>query len=142
MGPLSALTLALGFTTPSAIGKETYPGCTGRRAVAHAQAQRYALIVSDYFIIYYSAAIAASYKDWLSAGVTLQLVHGTAKFSQAVWSGPSMGTDPANDSIANVDVSSPVDPDRGLRRQRAARFRSWRWGCRIARASTSWRTAR
>ena len=31
VGRLSALTLALGFTTPSAIGKETYPGTTERR---------------------------------------------------------------------------------------------------------------
>ena len=108
VGPLSSLTLALGFTTPSAIGKETYPGThppTAPLPIDQA-GQRYALISSDYFIVYYSAAVAASYKSWLSAGVTFQLVHGTAKFSQAVWSGPAMGTDPTNDSVANVDVTS------------------------------------
>lgn len=108
LGPLSALTVALGFTTPSAIGKETYPGT--HRPVpplpTEQDPQRYALMSSDFFIIYYSAAIAASFKDWLSAGVTFQLVHGTAKFSQAVWSGAGAGTDPTNDSIANVDVTS------------------------------------
>lgn len=108
VGPLSALTVALGFTTPSAIGKETYPGT--HRPVpplpTEQDPQRYALMSSDFFIIYYSAAIAASYHDWLSAGVTFQLVHGTAKFSQAVWSGGAAGTDPTNDSIANVDVTS------------------------------------
>ncbi len=108
MGPLSALTVALGFNTPSAIGKETYPGThPPTPPLPPDQAgQRYALMSSDFFIIYYSAAVAASYKDWLSAGVTFQLVHGTAKFSQAVWSGPAMGTDPTNDSIANIDVTS------------------------------------
>ena len=105
VGWLSSLTLALGFTTPSAIGKETYPGPPATPDAA----QRYALIASDYFIIYYSAAIAASYK-WFSAGVTLQLVHGSAKFSQAAWSGPYMGTDTFYDAIANVDVSNTVVP--------------------------------
>jgi long-subunit fatty acid transport protein len=42
--------------------------------------------------------------------VTLQLVHGSAKFSQAVWSGTSSGTDPFQDSVANVDVSNGVVP--------------------------------
>ncbi len=112
VGPLSALTVAAGFTTPSAIGKETYPGTRPPMPpLPVGQAgQRYALINSDYFIIYYSAAIAASYKDWLSAGVTLQLVHGSAKFSQAVWSGSGPGTDPFQDSVANVDVSSDWIP--------------------------------
>ena len=112
VGPLSSLTLALGFTTPSAIGKETYPGSLkADMPLPDAQdPQRYALINSDYFIIYYSAAIAASYKDWFSAGVTLQLVHGSAKFSQAVYSGTTVGTDPAFDAIAKVDVSNTIVP--------------------------------
>jgi long-subunit fatty acid transport protein len=105
VGRLSSLTLALGFTTPSAIGKENYPGPPATPDAA----QRYALIASDYFIIYYSAAIAASYK-WFSAGVTLQLVHGSAQFSQAAWSGPYMGTDTFYDAIAHVDVSNTVVP--------------------------------
>jgi long-subunit fatty acid transport protein len=100
-GRLSNLTLALGATGPSAIGKESFrPG----------GAQRYALISSDYFIAYYSAAIAARFTRWISAGVTIQLVKGSAKFSQAVWSGTSMGTGPENDSIAKVDVTSPFIP--------------------------------
>ena len=106
VGPLSGLTLALGLDTPSAIGHETYPGPPANPDAA----QRYALLSSDYFIVYYSAAVAASFHDWLSAGVTLQLVKGTAKFSQSVWSGPFMGTDPVQDSIAHVDVASPVIP--------------------------------
>jgi len=112
VGPLSALTVAIGFTTPSAIGQESYPGThpPAMPLPAAQDPQRYAIMSTDYFIIYYSAAIAASYKDWLSAGVTLQLVHGSAKFSQAVWSGPYMGTDPAFDAVANVDVSNTVVP--------------------------------
>ena len=101
VGPLSGLTLALGATGPSAIGKETYPD---------GGAQRYSLTKSDYFIAYYSGAIAASIRDWLSAGVTMQLVKGTAKFSQAVWSGPFMGTDQTQDSIAQIDVVSDFIP--------------------------------
>ena len=106
VGPLSGLTLALGFDTPSAIGRESYPGPPANPDAA----QRYALLSSDYFIVYYSAAVAASYHDWLSAGVTFQLVQGTAKFSQSVWSGTFMGTDHFHDSIAHIDVSSPVIP--------------------------------
>jgi long-subunit fatty acid transport protein len=103
VGPLSGLTLALGATGPSAIGKETYPD---------GGAQRYSLTKSDYFIAFYSGAIAASIRDWLSAGVTMQLVRGTAKFSQAVWSGTFMGTDPTglNDSVAHIDVTSDFIP--------------------------------
>jgi len=100
-GKLPNLTLALGATGPSAIGKESYDP---------AGAQRYSLIASDYFIAYYSAAVAASFNRWLSAGVTLQWVKGSAKFSQAVYSGLAMGTDPGNDSIAHIDVSSPFIP--------------------------------
>jgi long-subunit fatty acid transport protein len=112
VGWLSSLTLALGFTTPSAIGKQTYPGSLdAKMQLPDTQdRQRYALINSDYFIIYYSAAIAASYKDWLSAGVTLQLVHGSAKFAQAVYSGPFVGTEPGYDAIAKVDVSNTIVP--------------------------------
>jgi len=111
VGWLSSLTLALGFTTPSAIGKQTYPGSLdAKMPLPDAQdPQRYALIFTDYQIIYYSAAIAGSYK-WFSAGVALQLVHGSAKFAQAVWSGPFPGTDPAYDAIATVDVSNTVVP--------------------------------
>jgi long-subunit fatty acid transport protein len=49
--------------------------------------------------------VAASYKDFLSFGVTAQTIAGTAKFSQAAWSGTTAGTNPASDSIANIDVS-------------------------------------
>ena len=106
IGPLSGLTLALGGTGPSAIGKETFPGPPATPAAA----QRYSLLHSDYFIAYYSAAVAASFHKWLSAGVTVQAVKGTAKFSQSVWSGTGVGTDPTQDSIANIDVSSPFIP--------------------------------
>jgi hypothetical protein len=105
VGPLSGLTVALGLTTPSAIGRLSYPGPP---SVPDA-AQRYALIDSDYFIVYYGAAVGASWR-WLSAGVTVQLAQGTAQFSQAVWSGAGVGTDPFQDSIAHIDVSSPVIP--------------------------------
>jgi len=112
LGALSSLTLAAGFTTPSAIGKQTYPGTTPPEAPLPADQapQRYALISTDYRIIYYSLAIAGSFRHWLSAGVTLQLVHGSAKFSQAVWSGTAPGTDPFFDSVADVDVSNGVVP--------------------------------
>jgi long-subunit fatty acid transport protein len=101
IGPLSGLTFALGATGPSAIGKERYPD---------QGAQRYALIQSDYFIGYYAGAVAASLGDWLSAGVTVQLVKGTARFSQAVWTGSAAGTDPGNDAVAHIDVASPFIP--------------------------------
>lgn len=101
VGPLSALTFALGATGPSAVGRLSYPA---------AGAQRYALIDSDYFIAYASAAVAASIGDRFNVGLTLQLVHGTAKFTQAVWSGSSTGTDPAFDAIAHVDVSNGIVP--------------------------------
>jgi long-subunit fatty acid transport protein len=101
IGPLSGLTFALGATGPSAIGKETYPD---------QGAQRYALIKSDYFIGYYGGAVAASYGRWLSVGVTFQLVKGTARFSQAVWTGPAAGTDPAQDAVAHIDVASGFIP--------------------------------
>jgi len=97
VGPLPGLTLALGATGPSAIGREDFP---------KDGPQRYALISSDFFIVYYSAAIAAKLTRWLSAGVTLQWVHGTAKFSQAVRSGDAPGMDAAGDAIAHVDVKN------------------------------------
>jgi long-chain fatty acid transport protein len=101
VGPLPGLTFALGATGPTAIGKLEYPA---------AGAQRYALISSDTTIIYWSAAVAAAFNRWLAAGVTFQLVKGTARFTQAVWSGESMGTDPGEDAIAHVDVTSGFIP--------------------------------
>ena len=101
VGPLAGLTVALGVAGPSAIGALGYP--TGG-------AQRYALISSDTSIAYWSAAVAAAFNRWLAAGVTLQLVKGTARFTQAVWSGDSPGTNPAEDAIAHVDVTSGFIP--------------------------------
>jgi len=101
LGPLRDLTFALGATGPSAIGKESFNP---------AGPQRYSLINSDYFIVYYSGAVAATFNSWLSGGVTFQLVQGRAKFSQAVWSGPTMDTDPSFDAIANINVSSSAIP--------------------------------
>jgi long-subunit fatty acid transport protein len=101
IGPLRDLTFALGATGPSAVGKESFNP---------AGPQRYSLIESDYFIAYYSAAAAATFTSWLSGGITFQLVQGRAKFRQAVWSGPTMDTDPSFDAIANVNVSSSVIP--------------------------------
>jgi long-subunit fatty acid transport protein len=104
IGPLSALTVAFGVTGPSAIGKENYPA---------SGAQRYSLINADYFIAYYSTAVAAAFRDWLAAGLTFQLVKGSAKFSQAVWSGsgPALDiNDQSSDAIAHVDVSSGFIP--------------------------------
>ncbi len=101
VGPLAGLTFALGATGPAAIGKLSYPADG---------AQRYALISSDTTIAYWSAAVAAAFNRWLAAGVTLQLVKGTARFTQAVWSGDSAGTNPAEDAIAHVDVTSGFIP--------------------------------
>jgi long-subunit fatty acid transport protein len=101
VGPLAGLTFALGATGPAAIGKLSYPADG---------AQRYALISSDTTIAYWSAAVAAAVNRWLAAGVTLQLVKGTARFTQAVWSGASPGTNPADDAIAHVDVTSGLIP--------------------------------
>jgi long-subunit fatty acid transport protein len=42
--------------------------------------------------------------------VTLQLVHGRARFEQAVWSGETAGTDPAFDTRAHVDVTNGFQP--------------------------------
>jgi long-chain fatty acid transport protein len=100
-GPLAGLAVALGVAGPSAIGKLQYPA---------AGAQRYALISSDTQIAYWSAAIAAAFNRWLAAGVTIQLVQGRARFTQAVWSGSSEGTNPAEDTLARVDVSSDLIP--------------------------------
>jgi long-subunit fatty acid transport protein len=101
VGPLQGLAFALGVTGPSAIGNLEYPA-TG--------AQRYALVSSDTQIAYWSAAVAAAFNRWLALGATLQLVQGTARFTQAVWSGDSAGTNPAEDALAHVDVSSGVIP--------------------------------
>ncbi|HVU49332.1 MAG TPA: outer membrane protein transport protein [Polyangia bacterium] len=101
VGPLAGLAFAAGVAGPSAIGRLEYPA-TG--------AQRYALISSDTQIAYWSAAVAAAFNRWLAAGVTLQLVQGTARFTQAVWSGSAAGTDPAGDALAHVDVSSGLIP--------------------------------
>jgi long-subunit fatty acid transport protein len=111
VGPLSDLTVALGATGPSAIGKSQYP-VDG--------AQRYALDSTDYFIAYYSAAIAAGWKrgDFSArVGFTGQLVQGQAKFIQAVWSGfgqydqgKNQPTDTSNDSMATFSGSSGVIP--------------------------------
>jgi long-subunit fatty acid transport protein len=100
-GVFSELTFALGATGPSALGRVSYPP---------GGAQRYAIINTDYFIAYYSAAVAASIGRWISLGATFQMVRGTARFTQAVWSGSAPGTDPANDSIATVDVTSTPMP--------------------------------
>jgi long-chain fatty acid transport protein len=101
LGRLESLTFALGVTGPTAIGRQSYPA---------AGAQRYALVSSDTTIIYYSAAIAAAFNRWLAAGVTLQLVQGRARFTQAVWSGEAPGTDPSQDTLAHVDVTSGLIP--------------------------------
>ena len=101
VGPLSELTLALGATGPSAIGIVKYPD----KGV-----QRYALTNTDYFIGYYSASVAGGWGDWLRFGVTGQLAHGSAKFSQAVYSGVFSSTDPAQDSYATFEGSNGVLP--------------------------------
>jgi Outer membrane protein transport protein (OMPP1/FadL/TodX) len=101
VGPLAGLTFAVGLTGPSAIGRMSYPA---------GGAQRYALISRDTAILYPSAAVGAAFNRWLAAGVTLQLVKGTARFSLAAWSGDAPGTDPAQDTRAHVDVSSPLIP--------------------------------
>lgn len=100
-GPLAGLTFAIGATGPTAIGRLSYP---------RGGAQRYALVDGDTTIIYWSAAVAAAFNRWLSAGVTLQAVSGTAHFTQIVWSGEAPGTDPGQDTLARVDVSSGVIP--------------------------------
>ncbi|HVX97189.1 MAG TPA: outer membrane protein transport protein [Polyangia bacterium] len=100
-GPLAGLGFAVGVAGPSAIGKLEYPA---------AGAERYALISSDTQIAYWSAAIAAAFNRWLAAGVTFQLVQGRARFTQAVWSGSSEGTNPAEDTLARVDVTSGLIP--------------------------------
>jgi long-subunit fatty acid transport protein len=101
VGPLAGLTFAAGVAGPSAIGKLEYPA-TG--------AQRYALISNDTQIAYWSAAVAAAFNRWLAAGVTVQLVKGTARFEQAVWSGNNAGTNPAEDTLARADVTSGFIP--------------------------------
>jgi long-subunit fatty acid transport protein len=101
IGPLAGLTFAAGVAGPSAIGKLQYPALG---------AQRYALISTDTQIVYWSGAVAAAFNRWLAAGLTFQLVKGSARFTQAVWSGDSPGTDPAADALAHVDVTSGFIP--------------------------------
>ena len=106
VGPLSELTFAIGGTGPSSIGKTTFP-VDG--------AQRYAITSTDYFIGYYSASVAAGYKDWLRLGITGQLVQGSATFKQAVWSGTGTGpyngiNDTSFDANASVSGSSGFIP--------------------------------
>lgn len=96
VGFLSDLTIALGATGPSAIGKVRYPG---------EGAQRYALNSTDYFIGYYSLAVAAAWRDLIRIGLTGQLVHGTATFSQAVWSGQGQGPKDANDTQSDATAT-------------------------------------
>jgi long-subunit fatty acid transport protein len=124
VGPLAGLAFAAGVAGPSAIGRLEYPA-TG--------AQRYALVSSDTQILYWSAAVAAAFNRWLAAGVTFQLVQGTARFTQAVWSGPTSGTDPNGDTLAHVDVSSGLIPTAILGvttrpHERVAIGASWRRG--------------
>ncbi len=111
VGPLSDLTLTLGATGPSAIGKTKFP---------NDGAQRYAIDSTDYFIGYYSAGVGAAWtKGDVSArlGFTGQLVKGTATFSQAVWSGfgeydkgNNKATDTQNDSLATFSGTSQFSP--------------------------------
>jgi long-subunit fatty acid transport protein len=101
VGPVRALTLALGATGPTAIGKLSYPD---------KGAQRYALVSSDTTIAYLSFGVAATLARWLDAGATLQLVKGRARFRQNVWSGDAPGTDPGQDTVAKVDVTSSFIP--------------------------------
>jgi long-subunit fatty acid transport protein len=101
VGPLAGLTFALGVSGPSAIGKLAYPA---------SGAQRYALISTDTQIVYWSGAVAAAFNRWLAGGVTFQLVEGTARFTQAVWSGETPGTNPGEDTLAHVDVTSGFIP--------------------------------
>ncbi|OGQ87107.1 MAG: hypothetical protein A2289_23695 [Deltaproteobacteria bacterium RIFOXYA12_FULL_58_15] len=101
VGPLQGLTVAIGAVGPSAVGRLSYP---------EDGAQRYGLISSDFFIAYYSLGVGADINDWLSVGLTGQLLHGTASFSQAVWSGFGRGTDPDFDTVVNIDVTSGFIP--------------------------------
>ncbi len=101
VGPLSELTVALGATGPSSIGHLQLPADG---------AQRYSIQSTDYFIGYYSAAVAAGWSDWLRVGVTFQLAHGNATFTQAVYSGTTDGTDRANDTTATFSGSNGVKP--------------------------------
>ena len=108
VGPLSNLTIAVGATGPSAIGKSRYP-VDG--------AQRYAIDSTNYFIGYYSAAVAGEWKrgDFSARlGLTGQLVQGTAQFDQAVWSAPGaykqVPADRNGDSQATFTGSSGLIP--------------------------------
>ena len=116
LGPLSGLTVALGATGPSAVGKLDYatpgaePSLEDDNFANETGAGRYALLGSDYFIAFYSASVAAGLFDLVNAGITLQLVHGTAQFSQAVWSGQGAGYDPIEQAAAEINVESGFIP--------------------------------
>jgi long-subunit fatty acid transport protein len=100
IGPLSELTFAIGATGPSSIGKSRYPDLG---------AQRYALRNTDYFIGYYSAAVAAGIGKWVRVGVTGQLARGTAKFNQAVYSGLGKADDPTYETKPYFDPKNDTD---------------------------------
>lgn len=97
IGPFSELTVAIGATGPSSIGQVKYPD---------QGAQRYALRSTDYFIGYYSAAVAAGIGKFVRLGVTGQLAHGNAQFDQAVYSGIAAGSSPADDTSATFKGQS------------------------------------
>lgn len=111
VGPFSDLTVAIGATGPSAVGKSNFPP---------SGAQRYALNSTDYFIAYYSAAVAAAitHGDFSARlGITGQLVQGNATFNQAVWAGfgtyntsPNSVESTASDSVATFSGKSPMIP--------------------------------
>lgn len=101
VGPLSELTFALGATGPSSIGKQQFP---------EQGVQRYQIQSTDYFIGFYSAAVAVGIGDWLRVGVTGQLAHGNATFSQAVYSGTTTGSEPSQDSKATFSGANGVKP--------------------------------
>lgn len=103
LGPLSEATIAAGVNGPSAIGIVKYP---------NAGVQRYNVNSTDYFIGFYSLAVAAGYGDWLRFGITGQLAHGEATFDQAVYSSAtSSGSDPNDDTIATFSGKNGVQPN-------------------------------
>ncbi len=83
-------------------------------------AQRYAINSTDYFIAYYSAAIAGAWKrgDFSARfGITGQLVQGNATFNQAVWAGFGQYgtkaypvTSTTSDSVATFSGTSGLIP--------------------------------
>lgn len=101
LGPLSEFTIALGATGPSSIGISNWPQ-TG--------VQRYALRNTDYFIGFYSLALAGGIGDWLRFGVTGQIAQGSAKFNQAVWSDTFTGENPQVDTDATFSGKNSGQP--------------------------------